>query len=100
MQLIDYDVPQIFEQPRPACVMRQNSRVQHVRVRQDNVPLFPNRFSRIVRRVAVVCKHAKRPAPGLLRRPCWDLALLQWPFLASELFAFLRRGFEPLTHVI
>jgi len=59
VQLIDHDIAQILEQARPARVVRQNSRVQHVRIRQDDVPLLADGLAGIARRVAVIREDAK-----------------------------------------
>ena len=49
VQLIQHDVAQILKQPLPARVMRQNSRVQHVRIGQHDVAALANRFARVGR---------------------------------------------------
>src|SRR5262245_56419890 len=67
VQLIDHDVLQIFKQPRPPGVVRQDPRVQHVGIGQDNVPLLPNRLPRIARRVPVIGKHRKSFIRGFRR---------------------------------
>ena len=59
VQLVQDDVSQVLKQPRPLRVVRQNPRVQHVRVRQHHVPALANRFPRVRRRVAIVCKHSE-----------------------------------------
>src|SRR5215831_3384012 len=59
VQFVENDVPQIFEQPRPTRVVRKNSRVQHIRIRQDHVTFFANGFASVGRRVAVVCEDAE-----------------------------------------
>ena len=59
MQFVQNDVAKILEQARPARVVRQDAGVQHVRVRQNNVAFFANGFTRVSRRVTVVCENAE-----------------------------------------
>ena len=59
VQLIDHDVAQIFKQPRPPRVVRQNPGVQHVGIRQNQMSLFANRLARVARRVAVIRENAE-----------------------------------------
>ncbi len=59
MQFIQHDVPQILKHPRPLRVVRQDSRVQHVRIRHDHMPALANGLARVARRVAIVRKDAK-----------------------------------------
>src|SRR6267154_1791811 len=59
VQLVDYDVAQILEEPRPPRMMRQYSSVQHVRIGEHDVPLFADGFARVARRVAVISEDAE-----------------------------------------
>ena len=59
VQFIENDISQIFEEARPARVMRQDSGVQHVGVGQDDVPFFTNRTARVGGSVAVVSENTK-----------------------------------------
>src|ERR1700730_5838200 len=52
VQFIEDDVAQVLEEPHPLCVVRKDSGVKHVRIRQDDLPTLPNCFSRITRRIA------------------------------------------------
>src|SRR5262245_61756 len=54
MQFVNDDVPQILEQLGPARMMRQDPRMQHVRIAEHQVRARANRSARILRRVAVV----------------------------------------------
>ena len=58
VQLVDHDEPQVLEQLRPARMMRQDPRVQHVGIAEHHVRLAPDRAPRVRRRVAVVGEHA------------------------------------------
>ena len=59
VQLVEDDVAQILEQPRPARVVREDAGVQHVGIRQDHVAFFANGFSRVGGRVTIVGKNAE-----------------------------------------
>ncbi len=59
VQLIDHDITQVLEQAHPFCVVRENAGVQHVGIRQDNVPALSNRLSRITWSIAVVREYAE-----------------------------------------
>src|SRR5438309_7709540 len=59
VQLIEHDETQVLEQAHPFCVVRQNASVQHVRIRQDDVSTFANRFSGIIRGIAVIRKYSE-----------------------------------------
>ena len=59
MQFVEHDVAQILEQAHPFRVVRQNSGMQHVRIREDHVPAFADRLARVAGRIAVVGEHAK-----------------------------------------
>ncbi len=67
VQLIDHDVAQILEESCPARVVRQNPRVQHVRIREHNVPLLPDGFARIAGRVAVIGENAEAILEALIQ---------------------------------
>ena len=54
MQFIHDDKLQIFKQPRPPCVMRQDALVQHVGIAENDVAARTNGRPRILRRVAVI----------------------------------------------
>ena len=58
VQLVDDDEPQVLEQLRPARMVRQDPRVQHVGIAEHDVRLAANRAPRVRRRVAVVGEHA------------------------------------------
>ena len=66
VQLVDYNVAQIFEEARPARVVREDPSVQHVRVGQDDVAFFANGFARVGGRVAVVGENAKAVLQALV----------------------------------
>ena len=71
VQLVDDDVAQVLEQLRPARVVRQDARVQHVGIAEHQVRARPNRPPRVLRRVAVVGEHADLRSA---REPCERLA--------------------------
>ena len=56
VQLIDDHVFERFEQLRPLCVVREDGRMQHVRVREHDMPGRANRPPRVRRCVAIVSK--------------------------------------------
>ncbi len=68
MQLVDDDVAQILEQLRPAGMMRQDARMQHVGIAEHDMRPPANRPARILRRVAVVGEHGDRLVRLLLDR--------------------------------
>ena len=68
MQLVDHDVAQALETFRPFRVVRQNARVQHVRIGQHHARAFTNGFSRVLRCVAVVGESANGKARRIHRR--------------------------------
>ena len=59
VQFIQHDIAQVLEQPHPLGVVRQDSGVQHVRVRQDDMSALPYRLARVLRRVAIVGEDPK-----------------------------------------
>ena len=65
MQLVDDDVAQVLEEPRPTCMVRQHAGVKHVRVGENDVGTLPDRFARVLRRVAVVGEGAQIASHGL-----------------------------------
>ena len=54
MEFIDHDEPQVLKKGHPFCMVGEDSRVEHVGVRDDHIPLRPNGRARIGWRVAVV----------------------------------------------
>src|SRR5436309_1622391 len=58
VQLVDDDVSKILEQLRPSRMVRQDARVQHVGIAQDEMRARPDRPPSVLRRVAVVGEHA------------------------------------------
>src|SRR4029450_4953982 len=58
VQFVNDDVAQILEQLGPARMVRQDPRVQHVRIAEHKVRARPNRSACILRRVAVVGEHS------------------------------------------
>ena len=59
VQLVQHDIAQVFKQALPARVVRQDSRVQHVRVGEHDVPALANRLARVGGRVAIVGEDAE-----------------------------------------
>src|SRR5207253_1392568 len=53
MQLVHYHIPQVLEELCPTGVMRQDSGVQHVRIRKDHVRALPDGFAGVLRRVPI-----------------------------------------------
>ena len=58
MELVDDDVAKVLEQLRPARMVRQDPRVNHVGVGQHDVRAAADRAPRILRRIAVVREDA------------------------------------------
>ena len=58
VQLVDHDEAQVLEQLRPARMVRQDPRVQHVGIAEHDVRLAADRAPRVGRRVAVVGEDA------------------------------------------
>ena len=58
VQLVDDDEAQVLEELRPARMMRQDPRVQHVGIAEHDVRLAADRAPRVRRRVAVVGEDA------------------------------------------
>ena len=54
MQFIDNHISKIFEALRPLRVMRQNTAVQHVRIRQHHIRALADGSARILRSIAIV----------------------------------------------
>src|SRR2546430_12747032 len=59
VQFIQDNVAKVFEEARPARVMRQNSRVQHVRIGEDDVAFFANGTARVRGSITVVSENAE-----------------------------------------
>ena len=69
VQLVDHHVAEVLEEVHPLGVMRQDARVQHVGVGQDEIRPCPHRAARVLRRVAVISVHAHvRERLGELRQ--------------------------------
>ena len=58
VQLVDDDVAQVFEQLRPAWMVRQHPRMEHVRVGEHDMRAAADGPAGVLRRIAVVGKHA------------------------------------------
>ncbi len=71
VQLVDDHITKILEQLRPAGMVRQDSRVQHVRIAEDKVSAAANGAPRVLRRVAIVGEHANLLARIVLSRAGW-----------------------------
>ena len=63
VHLVDHDVAQMCEEPRPARVLREDARVEHVGVADDDPRRLADAGAGRRGRVPVV-------GPGLERRPC------------------------------
>jgi hypothetical protein len=59
VQFIEHDVTQVLEKAHPFRVVGQDSGVQHVRIREDDVSALSNRFSRVTWGIAVVGEYSK-----------------------------------------
>ena len=73
VQLVDDDVAQVLEQLRPPRVVRQDPRVQHVGVGEDDLRPRADRAPRVLRRVAVVGEDAEigpRSSLSTCASPC------------------------------
>ena len=58
VQLVDDDEVEVLEELGPARMVRQDARVEHVGIAQDDVRARADGAARILRRVAVVGVHA------------------------------------------
>ena len=67
VQLVDDDVAQVFEQTRPARVVRQDAGVQHVGIGQDDVAFFTDGFAGVGRSVTVVSENAETVFEALIQ---------------------------------
>ena len=59
VELVDDDVAEILEEHGPLRVMRQDPRMQHVGVGQDQVGARPHGPPRVLRRIPIVGEHAE-----------------------------------------
>ena len=75
VQLVDDDEAQVLEQLRPARMVRQDARVQHVGVAEHHVRAAADGAARVLRRVAVVGEHADLELVGP-RQPVRQLVQL------------------------
>src|SRR5580700_11071128 len=66
VKLVDHNVAKVFEQARPAGVLRQDTRVQHVRVGEHYVALFADSPAGVGGRVTVVSKNAEAVIQSLV----------------------------------
>ena len=57
VQLVDDDVAKVLEERRPLRVMRQDPRVQHVGIREDEIRPRAHGATGVLRRVTVVREH-------------------------------------------
>ena len=67
VQLVDHDVAELLEQLEPLRVVRQDRRVEHVRVGDHDLPGRPDRRPDRRRRVAVIGRRRDRQ-PGRRRQ--------------------------------
>src|SRR5690242_2274247 len=67
MQFIDDEIPEIFKQLHPFCMVRKNSRVKHVRVGKYDIRLLANGTTRILRCIAVVRMTCKTSTQSLIQ---------------------------------
>ena len=68
VQLVDDDEVEVLEQLRPSRMVREDARVHHVGIAEDDVRARANGAARILRRVAVVGVHADRFAADVADR--------------------------------
>jgi len=54
VQLVDHDVAQVFEIPRPAGMVRQDSGVHHVGIGEHHVGPLPDGLAGVLGRIAIV----------------------------------------------
>ncbi len=59
VEFVEDDVTQVLEDARPLGVVRQNTGVQHVGIRENHVAAFANGFARVAGRVAVVSENTE-----------------------------------------
>ena len=67
VQFVDDDVAQIFEQARPAGVVRKDAGVQHVGIGQHDVGFFADGFAGVAGCVAVVGEDAEAIVEALVQ---------------------------------
>ena len=58
VQLVDHDIPEVLEELRPPRMVREDARMDHVRVAEDHVRASANGAPGILRRIAVVREDA------------------------------------------
>src|SRR4051812_19613782 len=75
VQLIDHDVLQVLEKLCPPWMMGKNSRVEHVRIAENQVRARANRPPCILWCIAVVREHADSLAVGIRQRLAQPLEL-------------------------
>ena len=75
VQLVDHHVAQVLEQLRPARMVRQDARVDHVGIAQHHVRAAADGAARVLRRVAVVGEDADLQFVGP-RQPARQLVQL------------------------
>src|SRR5579872_1809951 len=59
VQFVEHDVTQVLEKPSPFRVVRQNARMQHIRIRKHYVAAFANRLTCVGGRIAVIGEYAE-----------------------------------------
>ncbi len=67
VQFVDDNVAKIFEQARPARVMRENAGVQHVGIGENDLAFFADSFAGIGGRVAIVGENAEAIVETLIQ---------------------------------
>ena len=60
MEFIDYHKFQVLEEGYPFRMMRKDSGMKHIRVRDHNIPLVPNRFPGIRRGISIIGERGYR----------------------------------------
>src|SRR6185369_17956170 len=59
VQFVDHDVAEVFEQPHPFCMVRQDPGMQHVGICQDDVSALANCPSSVAWSVTVIGENSK-----------------------------------------
>src|SRR5689334_14195020 len=67
MQLVENDIAQILKEPRPARVVREDARMQHVRIGQYHMAFFADGLARVSGRISIVGEYTKAMIEPLIQ---------------------------------
>src|SRR4029077_2372888 len=94
VKLIDHNIPKVFEQARPACMVWKNASVQHVRIREHHMALFSDGSAGVGGRVTVIGEDAETVIEPLVKVIEFRQLILRKSLGGEEIQRARVRSFE------